>query len=852
MQKQFDDFERIEFGPEDELAGDLEKVLVGLSPEDRVDRLLGMFPPDDPITTLFKSAAKAIEDKRYDPNQPRVPAGHGRTSGRWTDGDDGEPLTAEQQAIADSIPRSDRHLTPEEREVEEKFIRTIAINGVDAMLAEYDQLEGATGGKTVNTDTARELSDDYSASPENRALFAAAVHEPASWLMKEKLERLVAHDDGRNVMSVLAGGGGSGKSSATAIPEAKALLDISKGVFDGCCAEESKTIRRIEDMVARGNRVNYIFVARDPYDAIVNGIVTRAIKGGNGEGVGRTVPIEEAARQHAAAAKVAVAVMARFAGSPSVRTFIIDNTRGPGKAARGSVDVINRLKHEGSHERAQAEIDRLYAAGRVSAPVYRGLVGHKTAGGKGRDRSDDRSDDRRAEFSSDEAGRGSDHSLIEMESLFAQMVEWLKKFDPSKHPRHPGGAPNSQGGRFRRVDESVATGGGDKPSASMEWAEKNRQQALSAVVRMRNEAHEIWTEIQSLEPAALSSYKDARDFMLSVLTTIFSNNREVAIEEMELEYFHGIPELGAFYHQVKDYLRSKQIDATLQLQAAKEIAIAAAKLHAADVIEQELGNNWSPKELDQLRDAGFIARDLVRHEEIANRESTLKLHISKDEWEEQEKRLRFTAAGLDVYMHRDSIISILSGGRVKTQFESGNSGGTYNPKLRNSVESVLFNQPSTDPVLRPTYGVLYSEKNITEKQFDAAMYGRYLMKLNVRDRATFTPEDSLSMNNGKANFLPSSVIHASISSLFEVAEIKLIGNPSSHIRSKINKAVNNGLRTGSYSYAEAQIHGGVSVRDVEKIYDIDKYALPNARAMAYSRLNGIDYLYGDKSWMRLN
>src|ERR1043166_2326870 len=79
----------------------------------------------------------------------------------------------------DCAIRKAQGLTFELREIEATFAAEIEANTL-SYIAEYK----ARFGTTLNTDDARELSQDYANSIESRALLARAVHEPASALVK--------------------------------------------------------------------------------------------------------------------------------------------------------------------------------------------------------------------------------------------------------------------------------------------------------------------------------------------------------------------------------------------------------------------------------------------------------------------------------------------------------------------------------------------------------------------------------------------------------------------------------------------------------------------------------------------
>ncbi len=139
---------------------------------------------------------------------------------------------------------------------------------------------------------------------------------------------------------------------------------------------------------------------------------------------------------------------------------------------------------------------------------------------------------------------------------------------------------------------------------------------------------------------------------------------------------------------------------------------------------------------------------------------------------------------------------ILDDGRFKSQFETGTSGGAFAPYRRKEAEFWGLGATNELPdKKRPIYGYV-----ATEKADRAYPYGpiEFVLKERVKDRTTITFGDSLGRFDGT----------------------NLVGAP---VRS---------LDTGCWdrrvwdayvgdwramSYIEAQIHGGVSLQDVEKV-----------------------------------
>lgn len=166
----------------------------------------------------------------------------------------------------------------------------------------------------------------------------------------------------------------------------------------------------------------------------------------------------------------------------------------------------------------------------------------------------------------------------------------------------------------------------------------------------------------------------------------------------------------------------------------------------------------------------------------------------------------------------ENLDKILEDGRIKSQFETGKSSTTINADIRKEMEQTLFGYNlDLEDSLRPIYGYLTNFKN----GFDGSstngsiMYGNVAIKLkksNLSNRTTFTFGDSLDGTR------------------WDVKVPSLFTNPSK-ISISANRSLtdNYGKFTGklpkdlkditeNIPYIELQFHGGVSIKDIEKVY----------------------------------
>lgn len=268
------------------------------------------------------------------------------------------------------IPRADELPAPE-RAMETRFAKRIE-DDVDGAIAEYRAVDGADGGRVLNTDLARELSPDYRVDRTR----SSAVHEPASYLVKRMYERELAKPPGPDQDALVlfsAGGTGAGKSTALealagpTARRAQIIYDTNMNTLDSA-------VRRIEQALHAGKEVQIAYVWRDPVDALVNGALPRAMR------MGRTVPIGEHAKTHVGAAKVVKQLAELYKGDERVSLQVLDNSHGKGNARLGSIESIPDLEYNRVREDLNAALEATHRSGAISDAVYRGTKGKDAAG----------------------------------------------------------------------------------------------------------------------------------------------------------------------------------------------------------------------------------------------------------------------------------------------------------------------------------------------------------------------------------------------------------------------------------------------------------------------------------------
>jgi len=292
-------------------------------------------------------------------------------------------LENEASVLARSVmPRpvipSSSNLSAPEQAVESKLANKIAKDPTASMY-EYSRLKDDNGqnltanGRILNTDTARELSPDYSKDMESKATLSPAVHEPSSWLTKWMYEQKLAQPPKANedpMVLFTAGGAGAGKS--TALKDVPAMSDLEKSaqiIYDTNMNNYGSSKKKIDQALDAGKQVGIAYVYRDPVDALVNGSLPRAMR------MGRTVPLEQHLETHAGSADTIRQLASEYAGNPNVSFRVIDNSRGRGNAALGSLETIDPSRYTNGMDRLRSALEKEYADGKISESVYRGTLG---------------------------------------------------------------------------------------------------------------------------------------------------------------------------------------------------------------------------------------------------------------------------------------------------------------------------------------------------------------------------------------------------------------------------------------------------------------------------------------------
>ena len=189
-----------------------------------------------------------------------------------------------------------------------------------------------------------------------------------------------------------------------------------------------------------------------------------------------------------------------------------------------------------------------------------------------------------------------------------------------------------------------------------------------------------------------------------------------------------------------------------------------------------------------------------------------------DEMEKQvEKELEDLIEESDIATRTsmDGLESILEDGRIKSQFEDAKSSTYITKEQRAEVEKTLFGYNNNlNPKLRPIYGYLTNKKFDISSKNGAIQYGNVsivLKKKNLFNRTTYTIGDSL--DGSRWDFkVPTLLSQPNVRSMAAHRSLTDSYGKYTGKLGSLDEITNN------VPYVEAQIHGGVSVKDIDKVY----------------------------------
>lgn len=259
-------------------------------------------------------------------------------------------------------------LNAHEQEVEARA-NDYAQNHTDEAVERYRKMFG----NEINPDNVRELFPDYNASNEARSTLAPAVHEASSALSKEIYRRMlaepVAHGQ-HNIVLFTAGGSGAGKTGAMSSHETvNKLANLSNIVFDSNMDNAPSATKKIDQAIAAGRSAVILYAYRDPIEAMVHGVLPRAME------KGRTVLASVHKKTHEQSQKAMGQLIEHYKDNPNVEFMGIDNSNGRGHSQVVPIEELLKKSAAVDIKELRNAVQTALADGEISETVARGVLG---------------------------------------------------------------------------------------------------------------------------------------------------------------------------------------------------------------------------------------------------------------------------------------------------------------------------------------------------------------------------------------------------------------------------------------------------------------------------------------------
>jgi len=234
-------------------------------------------------------------------------------------------------------------------------------NDFEGAITRYSQIERTKGGKVINADYARELSDDYLA---DRTL-AQDVQAPSSEFARALFDRRLAESQGDEGLWVFTGGGTASGKSAGLSGAAEDLADL---VYDGTMKDFGKADQLITAAADSGKKVRIVYVDRDP-DKALPLYFDRAKK------EGRTVPLDVFIESHRGARDTIRQLSQKYADDPRVDIQIWSNQGREGEQKIIDIDDLSDFSVDNIRPRLEQMLEDYHDQGKISRQIYEATKG---------------------------------------------------------------------------------------------------------------------------------------------------------------------------------------------------------------------------------------------------------------------------------------------------------------------------------------------------------------------------------------------------------------------------------------------------------------------------------------------
>lgn len=247
------------------------------------------------------------------------------------------------------------------------------------------------------------------------------------------------------------------------------------------------------------------------------------------------------------------------------------------------------------------------------------------------------------------------------------------------------------------------------------------------------------------------------------------------------------------------------------------------KMYDLNVSIRDLSDNSIVRRMDQIGAiTGALATWRAEHSDLADiSDAEVKQRLA------DQVRETFAGKKIGIRVTPQTLAVVLSDGRFKTQFETKSSAGYNDPKFRAMFEAQWFGigqglpddeAVKVTPERRPIYGYVMVDGvrpiNTDKGKDMLSWYGniQVVLKDEVRKRTTAMFGDSI---NDHKNGMPSPIDNPTWESYTPMAR-QGVPEEYSHPLTARDRDVNSD-KFKSKTYAEAQIHDGVTISDIEEV-----------------------------------
>lgn len=291
-----------------------------------------------------------------------------------------KPAETTQQA-----PQATQEQSAEPKETIDQITQRDAVANYEKHRAKYLEHSGMYDesgnlkGVVLNTDEWRTSFPQYTGTN------AADVHEASSYLNKrlygEALQSMKGKGNQR--MLILAGGGGSGKGTATRDYFDQGQYPI---VLDQASDSYPKLEAKLDEAIANGYTPEHVFIDRGP-ELAINGIEQRALGLEKRGELPRTVPIKIALEANIKARKATLDLLKR---RMDIDVKVVDNTsneKGDRRLIKDRNEAIQYLERrvadedkitsDGLEEKLHRNVAHRFLAGDIPEHIAKGLTSHE-------------------------------------------------------------------------------------------------------------------------------------------------------------------------------------------------------------------------------------------------------------------------------------------------------------------------------------------------------------------------------------------------------------------------------------------------------------------------------------------